>query len=243
MKNSRYVTKLQYEILQVCKEEYLTPKQISIILDKKPNIIAFTIKHLLKLDYIKKSKYGFMALDIQYIACESSKVAIMRRNQQLSEMVDMQDELKAYIPTPDEQNRVITLHNAGLKRKEIAKLLNMKPTDVLWTLIFMKDDSKTVDKNDSIFVPEFDLIIYQNMDKKDFTIEKMCKLLKCDYYDVVYAFMRLEEKGAVIIKVHRTHTEYIKIEHDLKKQEDKISEPESKKVKCKCSNSCENNSR
>lgn len=214
----RYVTPFQYQILTVCKDDYLSVSTIAKELNRKANTVAFTIKRMQEIGYIIQLKNDYKSANFTFFECTDVSTAKMRKKQD-NEKIDDKTELKAYVPDEQTQKSVLKLYEAGLRRKEICKALKMKPTEVLWTLIFLKDDSKSFEKETIIEMTDMEEQIYQYIKLRNITISDILKKTKLSHDELKDHFQSLKVKGAIVIKNNKTHTEYIAIDCEIKKTE------------------------
>jgi DNA-binding MarR family transcriptional regulator len=214
----RYVTPFQYQILTVCKDEYLSISTIAKQLNRKANTVAFTIKRMQEIEYIIQSKNNYKSANFTFFECTDVSTAKMRKKQD-NEKFEDKTELKAFVPDEQTQKNVLKMYEAGLRRKEICKTLKMKPTEVLWTLIFLKDDSKSFEKETIIEMSEMEEQIYRYINLRNITISDILKKTKLTHDELKNHFHSLKKKGAIVIKNNKTHTEYIAIDCEIKKGE------------------------
>lgn len=212
----RYVTPFQYAILLVCKDDYLSVDVISKELNRKTNTVAFTIKKMEEIGYIFHRKNDYKSANFTFFECVNVTTAYMRKKHE-NEKIEIKEDLIAYIPTEETQENVLKLHEAGFKRKEICKLLKMKPTEVLWTLIFLKDDTQTIEKEAIIEMTDLEEQIYRHMKKLNITVEQIMRETKLNHEELKNNFRNLKEKGAIVIKNNKIYTEYIPIDCEIKK--------------------------
>lgn len=234
---TKYVTPFQYQILNLCKDEFLTVSIIAKELNRKPNTVAFTIKRMQEIGYIFQQKNEYKSANFDFYECKEVSSANMRKKQD-SIKVEIKDELKAYIPNEQTKINVLKLHEAGLKRKEICKALKMKPTEVLWTLIWTKDDTKSIEKENFIELDDIEESIYYFIRNKNITIEQIMKKTKLTYVELQFYLNELKRKGAIIIKNNKTHTEYIALDIEIKKNNVKEEEYEIEVRADDCKRNC-----
>ena len=210
------VTLREKRILDCIKDEYKSYQQISKGLDLIPSGVVGTLKYFVKVGYIEKHKMSFKANDLDFVVENKLKV-IRSRTKDVGE-IEREDDLKPYQPSEDEKQRIGELLKKKMSRTEMAKLLNMSKSSLLWSIYEMmrKDQDGDERSGNFLYVDRLTLDIYKLIQKSDYTILQIAKHLQQDVGEVRERILYLEKVEAIKVYVSHNVVNYIPLNKILK---------------------------
>lgn len=199
---------------------YVTEKQMrlikGLIAGKTFEDIAYTkkeaetmkamAKYLIQKKYLVKTEKGYTA-DLSRLIIGTNYQVITLKVEGADPKEHLTD-IEVYKPTDEVRTKVTDLFMQGYKRTEIAKMLNMKKSEVLWTMMNMP--VKTVNENLTAIPVQFEQNeVFKMLKKQDIALITVAKRLNISMNEVANIIHELEQMGAITIVRKHNYIAYL----------------------------------
>jgi DNA-binding MarR family transcriptional regulator len=197
------VTIREKRILDCIENEFKSYSQISKELDLLPSGVVSTLKLFVRLGFIEKHKMSFRT-NAGFLFEVTNKIKVIKQRTNSVAEVIPNDEIQPYIPNDDERTKINELLSQKLSRSEMARQLNMSKTSLLWSIMQITNPDQNDERvGNFIYCDRLAINVYKMIEKSDFTILEISKLLKEDATEIKERILFLEKNEAIkIVKNH-----------------------------------------
>lgn len=211
------LTWLQFQVAEVLKQKEMTAEEIAVLITDKNKIqIKNSLRYLLDKGLVQHDFYSdrYKLLFINYVMRKDVQNFLERTSE--DHLIPC---IKVYQPSDQMILDVRTLNHNGFKRSEIAKLLNIKKSDVLWTLI-NHTNTVTIDHlGDAIELDDVQQEVYKAIGKKYKNKSELEKRLKMPYDNILEIIFQLYELNAVNLKKVKDEYIFERLDIEIMKKE------------------------
>lgn len=173
--------------------------------------VKYIVKELLRVGYLIKSGRNLVPAEFNFVI--GSRSDFLKDRVTIKEHIETVQAIKRYKPTTEDVQKVMELVNKNVPRTKIAQMLNMKKSEVLWTIAEFTRPNQGENRPDTyLTVTETEYKIFNNLNLFD-DINKIAKNIKITNQQLHDYLDKLEQIGAIMI--NRNNKKYTYLQNDV----------------------------
>jgi hypothetical protein len=204
------VTLLQYYVVTALKKKPLEKEQIvKQLRNFNTHQVAQSIRYLVDGEKLE-------TIGAKFKLKEGINYYVPPR---LQKLIDNEEGLvppiRVFVPDELQKFDILKLHNQGFTRTQIAKRLNMKKSQVIWTLCQYVDPSRAINFEDAVYVDHMQAKTYQILLKQISRAETIAQKLDITKLECEQILSELISMGAALKQRYKNEVSYLPIDMTL----------------------------